>query len=226
MLFLPLFFLGISLAYYLPSVPFILWTMAVIGWLILVAETLVAAPLWAAAHALPEGEGIAGQRGSQGYMLFLGVLFRPALMVAGFFISFILFQSIGMLIGQGFKVFFAGMSVGHIQGLTTFIAMVFLIGGIILVAAHKLFHLITWMPDNVLRWVGQNVQNLGEKEDEGRTRTIFGLASTKGEGAASGAFRPKVQNKPGDGGEEEATSGEKRGSKVTQNLSQVDHGDN
>lgn len=32
----------------------------VIGWFILTLESMVAAPMWAAAHAFPEGGGMAG----------------------------------------------------------------------------------------------------------------------------------------------------------------------
>ncbi len=47
---LPLLLAGGFLAYYLPLVPFIFWTFGVLGWLIMVAESLVAAPIWAVSH--------------------------------------------------------------------------------------------------------------------------------------------------------------------------------
>ncbi len=52
--FLPLLLYGLALAYYLPAIPFIRWISALVGWIILVVEALVAAPLWLCAHALPE----------------------------------------------------------------------------------------------------------------------------------------------------------------------------
>jgi len=189
----PIFMLGMTLAFYLPAVPFILWTMALIGWLMLVIESLIAAPLWAAAHAVPEGEGMSGQHGKQGYMLFLNVLMRPPLMVFGFFISVILMQAIGNFIGDSFGVFASGMNANFLQGPITFFTMMFVVGGIIVVAAHKVFGLVTWLPDNVMRWVGQQVQNLGEGNDEQRTRTIFAGAATTGGSAASQSASAIVQ---------------------------------
>ena len=53
-------------------------------------------------------------------------------------------------------------------------ALTFLAGGIILTASHKLFALITWLPDNVLRWVGHSPHSLGEQESEGKIRAAFG----------------------------------------------------
>ncbi|ORU91243.1 MAG: hypothetical protein A6F71_08345 [Cycloclasticus sp. symbiont of Poecilosclerida sp. M] len=189
----PIIMLGMTLSYYLPMIPFILWTMALIGWLMLVVESLIAAPLWAAAHAIPEGEGMSGQHGKQGYMLFLNVLMRPALMVFGFFISIIVMQEIGNFIGNSFGTFGAGMNATFENGPITFITMMFVIGGIIVVAAHKIFGLITWLPDNVMRWVGQQVQNLGEGNDEQRTRTIFAAAASTGGSAGSSATSSAVQ---------------------------------
>jgi hypothetical protein len=61
--------------------------MAVAGWLVMLAQSMVAAPLWAAAHAMPEGEGFAGERAKQGYMLLMNVAIRPILLVIGFVLA-------------------------------------------------------------------------------------------------------------------------------------------
>jgi len=74
---------GFTLAYYLPAIPIIFWVLGIVGWLIMVLEAVVAAPLWAASHVLPEGEGFAGPPARQGYMLLLALLIRPVLMVIG-----------------------------------------------------------------------------------------------------------------------------------------------
>jgi len=60
---------GFTLAYYLPAIPIIFWVLGIVGWLIMVLGAVVAAPLWAASHVLPEGEGFAGPAARQGYML-------------------------------------------------------------------------------------------------------------------------------------------------------------
>jgi len=61
--------------------------------LILVLEAVVAAPVWIAAHAMPEGEGIAGEHGRRGYMMLINILLRPSLMVIGFFLSIVLISA-------------------------------------------------------------------------------------------------------------------------------------
>jgi conjugal transfer/type IV secretion protein DotA/TraY len=43
---------------------------AIIGWLVLVVESMFAAPLWMVAHLAPDQDGVVGKMG-QGYMLIL-----------------------------------------------------------------------------------------------------------------------------------------------------------
>lgn len=73
---------GIMLAFYMPLYPYILFTIAVVGWFILVLEAMVAAPLVAFGLTHPEGHDFLG-KSEQALMLLLSVFLRPALMVVG-----------------------------------------------------------------------------------------------------------------------------------------------
>lgn len=170
---LPFFVYGLVLAYYLPAIPFIRWVSALAGWVILIIESLIAAPLWICAHALPEGEGAAGQHGKRGYMLFLGILIRPPLMVAGFFCAIILLNVLGRLLGQGFEFFIAGASQTKVIGITGTIAMAVILGTIVMILANKFFTLIHYLPEHVTNWIGQQFHSLGEKEDQGAAKGVF-----------------------------------------------------
>ena len=215
-----LFVIGAIWAYYLPSVPFILWTMALIGWLIFLIEALVGSVVWAAGIALPEGEGIFGPRGDQGVMLFLNVLLRPALMVIGFFASFMLLNILGPLVGGSFGVFMGGMysitgsgvTASSAQGMAmslnplTYVAAAVITTILMLILVHKIFGLITWIPENVMRWVGGQGVQLGEGGDEQRARghvDAVGGFVNKGAGAktkdAEGASG--TERSPGAGGD-------------------------
>jgi conjugal transfer/type IV secretion protein DotA/TraY len=165
-----LFAVGAIWAYYLPSVPFILWTMGLIGWLIFVIEALVGAVIWAAGIALPEGEGIFGPRGDQGVMLFINVMFRPALMVIGFFASFLLMSVVGNWVGASVSVFMGSMNGAMEWNPITWVATAVIIAIIAVGITHKIFGLITWIPENVLRWVGGQGVQLGEAHDEQKAR--------------------------------------------------------
>lgn len=171
--FLPLLLYGLALAYYLPAIPFIRWISALVGWIILIMEALVAAPLWICAHALPEGDGAAGQQGKRGYFLLLGILIRPPLMVAGFFAAVILMNVVGRLLGAGFETFIAGTSQTKIIGITGTFSMLVILGIVVIMAANKFFSLIHYLPEHVTAWIGQQFHALGEKEDQAGVKNVF-----------------------------------------------------
>jgi hypothetical protein len=168
---------GLALAYYLPAIPFIRWISALAGWVILIVESLVAAPLWLCAHALPEGDGAAGQHGKRGYLLLLGIIIRPPLMVAGFFAAIILMNVLGRLIGASFEMFIAGTGQSKMIGITGTLSMLVILGIVVIMMANKFFSLIHYLPEHVTAWIGQQFHSLGEKEDQAGVKAIF-LGST------------------------------------------------
>jgi conjugal transfer/type IV secretion protein DotA/TraY len=185
-----LFSAGVLLAFYLPALPWILWMSALIGWLILIVETLFAAPLWAVGHLIPEGDGFAGQHGRQGYMLLLGVLARPPLMVVGFFTSLIIFSVFGNFVGYCFSIFHSSVTAGHAVGVVSTIVQIIILTSAILVFSHKIFSLMNILPERVCNWVGQLNQNLGEESDPAQVRGAVvagGGVISKGGGAAAPA---------------------------------------
>ncbi len=77
-LLLALFTTGAVLAFYLPLIPFLIFTFAAIGWFIGVIESIVAAPLVALGIMHPEGPSEVLGRSEQGFMLILGVFLGRA----------------------------------------------------------------------------------------------------------------------------------------------------
>ncbi|MDR2349989.1 MAG: DotA/TraY family protein [Deltaproteobacteria bacterium] len=164
---------GFFLAYFLPALPFLLWTSGIIGWLVLLAESLVAAPLWMAAHALPEGEGLAGAHGKKGYLLFLGVLLRPPLMVFGFLMAMALVNVFGRTIGQIFSVFGFGFLGETFLGISGFLAFAAILGIVTVTAVWKLFGLMSHLPDKVVNWIGGSIHGLGETGDAQSAKSSY-----------------------------------------------------
>ena len=194
--FLPLLLYGLALAYYLPAIPFIRWISALAGWVILIVEALVAAPIWLCAHALPEGEGAAGQHGKRGYLLLLGIIIRPPLMVAGFFAAVILLNVLGRMIGTGFEMFIAGTSQTKVIGITGTISMLIIMGIVVIMMANKFFSLIHYLPEHVTNWIGQQFHSLGEKEDQSGVKGVFVGSTSAVSSGAEGAknLRQTVMN--------------------------------
>lgn len=203
---LPLALYGIVLAYYLPAIPFIRWVSALCGWIILIVESLIAAPLWICAHALPEGDGAAGQHGKRGYMLFLAILIRPPLMVAGFFCAVVLLNVLGRLIGTGFELIFSGMAQTKMMGLVGTVSMSIILGAVIIMAANKFFSLIHYLPEHVTNWIGQQLHSLGEKEDQAGAKTVIaGSTNAISESSREAHQRVKTKGRGGNGGENGST---------------------
>ncbi len=88
------------LAWYLPSMPFILWTFEVVGWVVLVVEMVIAALLWAIAHGMTEGEGAVGQSAKQGYLLFLRAALQPAIMVVAFWLAMVVLVPVSRFVAK------------------------------------------------------------------------------------------------------------------------------
>jgi conjugal transfer/type IV secretion protein DotA/TraY len=178
---------GMVFAVYLPMVPTIMWTIGCLGWLIVIGESLVAAPLWAATHSIPEGEGFAGSHARRGYMLALGVLLRPSLMVVGFFFSFGIMSVIGSMLTLSIHAAFAGVRAGNISGFFTFVALLGITGGLLVAVVHRVFGIPTWIAEQVMRWIQGEGHVLGEHHAESHTRGVFGaVMQTAGIGSRLG----------------------------------------
>ena len=218
---LPVYLMGLSLAYVLPVMPFIIWWGAVISWLILVIEAMVAAPLWCIGHALPEGDGFAGQHGGSGYMLLFGILLRPTLMVLGLIFAMVLTSVVGKFIAQAFEVFISGMMVDPLGterslGLAGSIVLIVIVGSFTIYVVHKLYGLINHLPDNVLRWVGfatAGTTMLDGAEDavQSQSNQAFGVYNNAAAGGM-GMGSPEGGDKEKDGDSSVANAGKDKNS--------------
>jgi len=204
-----LFFFAAGIAVYLPMAPFLIYFGAFAGWLLLCLEAVIAAPVWAIMHLMPEGDGIAGGA-RQGYALLLGVLLRPVLIVLGFICSMgaldLLVQGFNAIFFPAFKMAMAGSLVG----LGTLITMVGIYFGAMLFLFHFVFGFITVIPDKLMRWVGGGHEQLGEsaqalsKTGQGGAQGVgqsAGGAVSKGLGAvgAKAALDARRERTKGEG---------------------------
>lgn len=164
---------GATLSTYVPMIPYILWIGVVIGWIILVVEAVIAAPIWAVAHMAPDGDGVVG-RGGQGYMLVLSLTLRPPLMILGLACSIALMKPIGYFINSTFLGAFAiGVNPGPFA-LTQAIAGCVLYAIVMISVIHRVFTLIHVVPDRILRWIGGGGNELGEE-----ARSVEGMSASK-----------------------------------------------
>ncbi len=155
MILVPLFVLGAGLSIYLPLVPFIVWFGAIINWLVIVCEAIIAAPLWAMTHLGGDGDGM-GQRTGHGYIFLLNVMIRPILMVIGFFSGGAILIVGGTILNQLYGIAVANVQFDSLTGLVSVIVFLGVYFMMCLNLVHTCFNLIFIVPDNVISWIGGN----------------------------------------------------------------------
>lgn len=164
-------------AYGLPLIPFLVWISAIVGWIILSVEAIVAAPLWLISHALPEGEGFAGMGARAGYALFFSLLFRPLLLILSLFVCMIVMSASGPLIGLLFGTYAESLrGISGSYGITGAVSLMIMLGAAISLLTWKMFSMSTEMADRILRWVGQLIANLGDDNAKGMVQEARGGA--------------------------------------------------
>lgn len=190
-------------AYVVPAMPFLIWVAAIVGWIVLSLEAVTAAPLWLIGHSLPEGEGFAGNHGRQGYLLVLGILLRPVLLVLSMFLCMIIMQATGSLVNSLFAPFTKSMQALGSLGIVGNIFLFVFLAGTVALLTWKTFDLVTAMPDRIIRWIGQQIQPLGNEASQAQARDVIGQTdSTSGRmsgaaGTISGYSAMKFQRERG-----------------------------
>lgn len=157
--------IGFELAFYLPVAPAILFGFAVVEWLIAVIETLLAAPLWMAAHAMPTGDGLTGDHGKRGYAFLLALLVRPVLTIFGLFVALSIMSTVVYFMALSFNVAFESANGTGFNGPYNVIMQLVLLAGVMLVTVNKSIQVITRLPSTVLEWIGgEGGQPAGREE--------------------------------------------------------------
>lgn len=183
MIFLALASFGAMLAVYLPIAPYVIWIASVGGWLVFLIEAVIAAPLWAVMHAKQEGEGFAGSN-TQGYMLLMSLIMRPALMIFGFIIAVLMVNVLGGFLNATFaRAYTQSQSGTWFTGLFIILGSVVVYTTLVVAIVNRSFALIHIVPDRILRWVGGGAENLGEGEmqaevSRGATGGVAGVINT------------------------------------------------
>ena len=166
MMLLALLVPGITIAYVLPMIPYVLWMAGVAGWIILVCEAMIAVPLWMLAHMTVGGDGLHG-RAVGGWGLLFNVVFRPSLMVIGLFLGYFVFDCMSWLIRQTFGVA-AGFALQNGWLVTNILGMGVLLSIFVMlhvVAAMMSFRMVALLPHHLPRLIGFSAANRVDGED-------------------------------------------------------------
>lgn len=140
---------------------------------------MIAAPLWMLTHLEAEGEGM-GNKSAHGYIFLLNLLFRPALMVIGLVVGWMIMQTFGFMLKSMLSILYGsgGFAFSGISSIFMFIATIVIFASLALYTVNKAFSLIHTVPDQVFAWVGGHMRGVGG--DEGK--------ETQGSFVGAGAY--------------------------------------
>ncbi|HGW3560664.1 TPA: DotA/TraY family protein, partial [Acinetobacter baumannii] len=168
---------------FLPSLPYVIFMTVVVGWILAVLQSIIAAPLWAVMHMTPDRTFVGSQ--SQGYLLLLSLFARPALAVVGLFAAMLVSDPIIDFIAKGFFAMRGAVvtSTGTVGAIASFLSFAwwFMVFGLTLLPVlYMTFGLPQILPDHVLRWIGAGVSDLGETQAVGQMRSGMAHAASSG----------------------------------------------
>ena len=152
---------------FLPSLPYTIFIIAVVGWLLAVLQTAFAAPLWAVLHMTPERTFVGSQ--TQGYLMFLSLFMRPALIIVALFAAMLIANPIIMYVSKAFWLMRTANvnstdSLGWAIQFMNWKSWLIMYGFLLLPIVYMIFGLTQALPDAVLTWVGAGIKPLGETQ--------------------------------------------------------------
>jgi conjugal transfer/type IV secretion protein DotA/TraY len=79
---------AIYMAIIIPTLPYVFFLMAVIGWVLHILQAMTGLILWSIMHMIPDRTFVGSQM--QGYLTVIALFFRPMLSLMGFYLAFML----------------------------------------------------------------------------------------------------------------------------------------
>lgn len=197
-----LFGFAVALAYYLPLIPAILFTIAVLSWLLDVVEGILAAGFFAITNAMPDGVGFFSSRGQSVIGMLLGILIKPLVMVAALIMTVYIMDFGTRIMVKGFDLARSDAFQLYNVGLISAIALFAIFVIIMLILARKVFGMIVTIPEAVAQWVGAQFAGRGDEQSLGEIESRFGFAGAVQSmfGKRGGPRKPRNNNRNKGGG--------------------------
>lgn len=164
---------AMTLGLYIPMMPYLVFTLASLTWLLMVLETMVAAPLIALGLVAPSNDHLG--RASPSILMITNIFMRPALMIIGFIAGSKLLITGVELLNFGFREA-VGSQIGML-GMLGALVLIVLYTALVTSVAHKSFSLIHVIPDRVIRWIGGSPGQSSDSRELQQTQSGFDQGS-------------------------------------------------
>ncbi len=179
-----LYSLGALLGIYIPLVPYIIFTVSAIGWLIATIEAMVAGPIIALGILSPTGQHEILGKAEHSVNMLLNLFLRPSLMITGLMLAIFLSDVVLNMINAGFLPITEDII--QAPGLFEEILFIAAYTSLITIAVNKCFALIFEIPNKITTWIGGQPVSHGEGEALGQIQSgVSGAAQASG-GAMKG----------------------------------------
>lgn len=205
--------MGAMLAIYCPLIPYMIFTLGALGWIMVVVEAIVAAPIIALGLVLPSGDDLSNMH--HALTILANIFLRPMLMVFGFILAGGVYKAIVQLIDFGMADVLKTIAVG-----TIFSPVVIIVVYVTFITSvtTQCFSLIYAIPDKILRWIGGGSEQTQADLSEVKGKTE---QAAQGVGAGMGEISGKAGGKAiemGNTAMEKGTAGYRLGSYVKKKL--------
>jgi conjugal transfer/type IV secretion protein DotA/TraY len=199
-------FLGWTHAVVLPMLPFISVIWLFVGWVVLLIEALIAAPIYWLMWVRMDGQELIEGHQKPGLILIFNLLLRPILGVLAFESCYYALPLCMKALNTWFAPTFVGVQGGHFTGL--FMAL----GGLAMLTylqyqvVVRVSALIHQVPDRVTHWFGASPAGLAEEEHTSRTMAAVIGGSSSGLSHARNASRGFDSKDKNGGGQNSANT--------------------
>lgn len=192
-----LFTVGRVFSVIIPTMPYVFLTLAAVGWFMQIIQTSFGMLLFFIMHSIPEKSFVGSQ--AQGYVTLVSLFFRPLIITAAFFLSFVLYEP---AINYGSQMYFAihsevaGSSfesgtLKFFMVISTFKFYWYVYASMVMMLTYLIFGLVQELGDSVLNWIGTNLlSGFGNLETAG----VMQKADTGMKQAASSATARREQS--------------------------------
>lgn len=184
--------IGAGLAIYAPLIPFMIFTVGALGWLLIVVEAVIAAPLIALGLIMPAGDELG--KVETALMILSNIFLRPILMIFGFLLSGRLYNAVVAIIDAGMLQVFSTID---IQTLFSAVIILFTYAAFVIGMTNTCFSLIYAVPDKIMRWIGGHPEQTDASAIQ-QTKTAFSEAAGevgKGMGESASTVSGKSNDK-------------------------------
>lgn len=144
---------GFMAGYVLPLLPFFRFMLGVVGWVLLLVEAVLAAPLMAISLLKTDGEGFMTQNFQTGAIMILALILRPMLMIFGLLLGLVVFNGIMNITNVSYLAAVGGIDAGD-NSVLSFIIYMIIYGMLAYTLANSAFKAIDIVPNQVMSWLG------------------------------------------------------------------------